>query len=989
MKTSKRILCAAVAAVQLTGLSVMGTPAYAASTGASRDTIAAGSDHSLVIKSDLSLWAAGSNSDGQLGVGMGIESSEGVKVLDDIIFAEANDNVSFAIDKSGTLYGWGDNSKGQISSENTSLKIYKPEKLMENVISVSAGDTHTVAVTADGTAFGWGSNTYGELGNNINAVKNSAKKLAENIVDAAAGDGFTILVTGKGRVLASGYNYYGQLGNGTENGILGFTELALSDIIEADAGNSHTLLLTEDGRVLAAGLNEKGQAAHNSFNSLSVFTDVGISGAEAIFAGGNSSAAVNGSGRMYAWGENTCGQLHNGENEDVYKPEFVTNTVISAAFGESHSLLLKENGYIVTVGDGSNGELFYMSDSYSLRPEKVLSNVKKYAAGTDHAAAVDYKGDLYTWGNNDRGQLGLGDYTSRNVPTKVELPSKAINVWCGDGFTFVQTEDLRVFSFGNNSEKQLGISSSKETINTPQANIYLVDMKGLDIQCEKDYCIALWEDDIYGWGKNAAGRLGDWPRIQSVPVELFAVNTAKKIVTGTNHCFALTESGEIYGWGSNSSSQLGMTLEDASYTEFPEKLYVEKNDEEVVFTDIAAAGNHTIAVDKSGKVWVWGANSLGQLANSTARIKEPKQLSTSAYKVFAGENACAIITDKAQLYLSGSNKNGALGDGTTTDRRDFTKQTGIDIEMMDIGENFGGYVRGDSALYCWGTNSHGQVGNGKGGTDSKPVTAIKNALCKPLTSAKSIILSETELILRRNLSSKLTAKITPADSIITSLKWSSSDTKVATVSADGTVRGVNYGTAVITATAPNGVSASCNVTVTIPVTTFTTSPKSKTLTIGQSFTIATKVYPSTALDKTLIYESADPKVATVDKNGKVTAISGGWTKIKITAKSNPAKTRTVTVFVRPEKVVPTSRKSTADGIMFKWDAVENADGYTIYRRDSLKGTSKVMANTDALTFIDETAEAGKTYYYFIRSYITVGNSKLYSNSSALYKMYGK
>jgi alpha-tubulin suppressor-like RCC1 family protein len=71
-------------------------------------------------------------------------------VLSNIIFAEANDHVSFAIDTNGTLYGWGDNSKGQISPASSDLKIFKPMKLMENVISVSAGETHTVAVTADG-----------------------------------------------------------------------------------------------------------------------------------------------------------------------------------------------------------------------------------------------------------------------------------------------------------------------------------------------------------------------------------------------------------------------------------------------------------------------------------------------------------------------------------------------------------------------------------------------------------------------------------------------------------------------------------------------------------------------------------------------------------------------------------------------------------------------------------------------------------------------
>jgi len=85
------------------------------------------------------------------------------------------------------------------------------------------------------------------------------------------------------------------------------------------------------------------------------------------------------------------------------------------------------------------------------------------------------------------------------------------------------------------------------------------------------------------------------------------------------------------------------------------------------------------------------------------------------------------------------------------------------------------------------------------------------------------------------------------------LTWKSSDTDVATVDANGKVTAVTMGTATITATAADvgGVSATCEVTVTQPVTGITLDKTSLSLKAGGSATLTTTVSPSNASNKGL------------------------------------------------------------------------------------------------------------------------------------------
>ena len=989
---AKKITAAAVCAVQLAASCLMSVPAAAASADIRTDTIAAGTNHTLVIKSDLSLWAAGNNSYGQLGAGKTTENSEGVRVLSNVISASANDNTSFAIDSNGVLYGWGSNSFGQAVPDSSDSYIYTPTKVLDNVMSVSAGATHTVAITNDGKLYGWGSNAYGELGFTKNSVKNGKTLISTGIVSAAAGDNFTVMVNNEGSLLSCGSNEYGQLGLNSAASLRAYVTTALvSGAAAVAAGNQHMLVLKTDGTVWAAGRNNCGQLGNDSNNYSASLVDTGLNNIKSVFAGGNSSGAINTSGRLYSWGENTSGQLHNGKNENQKTPSAVTTGVVSIAYGEHHSVMLKNNGYVSTVGEGSGGELFYFSNSSVLKPEKVLKNMVSIAAGTDHFVALDENGRVYTWGNNDCGQLGTNDYNMRSKPTEVLIGGKASKIWAGKKVTFIQMEDGRVYCFGDNSRGLLGTSSSEKRVCRPTMNIYLTDYKNIEQICVGDgFCIALMDGSIYGWGNGGTGRLMDYTGFVENPLELYigSIGEIKEIAAGDNHCLALSTSGRLYGWGANSLRQLGMDTKERYLSEPIEIEVKDKNDNAILFNNIAAASAHSIAISTDGSVWVWGSNAYGQLGTDTTRIKDPKSIYVSAETVVAGEKACGLITNRGYVMMSGDNKNGALGTGNTRSVSESTDITSDKVSFLELGDGFGGYLDVNGDVYCWGDNSLGQIGNGKGGFETTPETVFKDGLCKALVSATAVTLDKTEITLAPNSTQKLTATVTPSDAVYKSVSWSSSNEKVATVAADGTVKAIAGGTAIITAKTTNGLTAKCTVTVAVKVSSFSISPsKSKTIAIGSSFSITAKIYPAAASDKTLLFESSDESVAKVDANGKVTGVAPGTATIKVTAKSNPEKTRTLTVNVKPPKTKITYRKSTKSGIVLKWNESEGADGYAIYRRKG-NGEYKLIAYTEELEFTDGTAKKGNAYYYYIKAY-TGDENKVFSSKSTAVKVTDK
>lgn len=130
---------------------------------------------------------------------------------------------------------------------------------------------------------------------------------------------------------------------------------------------------------------------------------------------------------------------------------------------------------------------------------------------------------------------------------------------------------------------------------------------------------------------------------------------------------------------------------------------------------------------------------------------------------------------------------------------------------------------------------------------------------------------------------QLTATVLPNDAANKVVAWSSSDESIAKVDATGKVTGKSKGVVTITATAENGLKAECKVTVLpIEASSVKISEKEINISIGQTYLLEAIVAPSNADDKTVTWSSSDELVASVDKNGKVTAYKEGTAVITAT-----------------------------------------------------------------------------------------------------------
>ena len=169
----------------------------------------------------------------------------------------------------------------------------------------------------------------------------------------------------------------------------------------------------------------------------------------------------------------------------------------------------------------------------------------------------------------------------------------------------------------------------------------------------------------------------------------------------------------------------------------------------------------------------------------------------------------------------------------------------------------------------------------------------------------SVELNKTSLELTEGNSETLTATVKPDNATDKTVTWSSSDSNIATVDGDGKVTALKEGTATITAKSGEK-SATCSVTVSkkvIAVTSVTLDKPSASLKVGETVTLTATVKPDDATDKTVTWNTSDASIATVDANGKVTAVKEGTATI--TAKAGE-KTATCKVTVSKNVIAVTS-----------------------------------------------------------------------------------
>ena len=175
----------------------------------------------------------------------------------------------------------------------------------------------------------------------------------------------------------------------------------------------------------------------------------------------------------------------------------------------------------------------------------------------------------------------------------------------------------------------------------------------------------------------------------------------------------------------------------------------------------------------------------------------------------------------------------------------------------------------------------------------------------PAVAVTGVTLDKTSISLLVGDSETLTATVAPADATNQKVTWKSDKPEIATVDANGKVTGVKVGEATITVTTQDGgKTATCRVTVSdreIKVTGVTLNKSTLSLIEGGSETLTATITPADATNQNVAWTSSDATVATVDDNGKVTAVKVGTATVTVTTQDG-GKTATCRVTVSDREI---------------------------------------------------------------------------------------
>jgi len=347
--------------------------------------------------------------------------------------AAAGYNHTVGIKVDGTLWGFGNNTNGQLGN-GTTVDKNVPSKVgtSNDWKTVTAGMGHTVALKTDGSLWAWGYGNLGQIGNGINTVKpyNAIQQIgsSKDWQAIAAGAHYTVALKTDGTLWAWGYNEFGQLGDGTTADKSIPTQIGIADDWHTIAtNNNHTIALKKDGSLWAWGSNNYGQLGDGTIIQKNVPTQIGTATNWKIIAAGyEHTTAIKADGTLWVWGSNNNGQLGDGTsiNKTIPTQMGLLTSWKTVACGWGNTTAIKTDETLWAWGYNRMGKLGNGTKVNSSIPIQIgaTNDWSMVFCGNNHTVALKKAGVLWSWGSNSQGQLGDATNTERNVPTGVACP---------------------------------------------------------------------------------------------------------------------------------------------------------------------------------------------------------------------------------------------------------------------------------------------------------------------------------------------------------------------------------------------------------------------------------------------------------------------------------------------------------------------------------------------------------------------------------------
>ena len=704
--------------------------------------VSAGSDHSLALQADGSVWAFGRNDKGQLGDGTTDNSTipTMLQTISDVRAVTAGKYYSLAVKRDGTVWGWGENSGGMLSPIAGSQPSPVQIPGLTGIVEIQAASEHAVALRNDGTVWSWGSNTGGQLGD---GTADASQEYATQVI-------------------------------------------GLSQIRQISSKENHALALKADGTVWAWGENDMGQLGDGTTADSALPKLVeGLPEISFIAAGTLHSIAISKAGEVYVWGNNTSGQLGLGNTQETLAPTKVPELsgMVSAAADSSHTILVSDSREVYTAGSNGDGRLG-RSDAGLTFQKASGAGVVSASAGGWHSLIVQGDGAVGGWGGNSYGQLG--DSTTQNASTvswNTQYYWQNLQLRADKEYRFIigkpslERDWSCELPDGEYTFRLSGAGVTARLLNTDQSPIsptfqtsYTCPLEGsayflrvsattpqiyslkiqtsaasldfADIAAGKGHGLAVEADGkVWSWGENTYGQLGLASENSATPMCMDAFpNKILRVGAGDTHSLAVDQMGNVYAWGNNANRQLGPNV-TGNQTQTPTLISSLSNIEEA-----EGGASFSVARNSSGQVYTWGNNTYGQLGNNTTTSTSTPQCAISSndvIRVSAGGNFALALKKDGTVWSWGQNTDGQLGRYTSSNNKLPAQISGLgDIVDIAAGERHALALQRDGTVWAWGCNDDGELGNANAWDHYAPVQVLSGAQSISAGAGFSVVIME-------------------------------------------------------------------------------------------------------------------------------------------------------------------------------------------------------------------------------------------------------